>query len=90
MEPQVQAEVVSRLKSVEGHVCGVLHMVEGERSCLAVVQQIRAIQGSLRQVSLLLLKQHVDICLQDVCGEPSDDTHQRLRKELLAIVNQKV
>jgi DNA-binding FrmR family transcriptional regulator len=81
--------VISRLKSVEGHVCGVLRMVEEDRPCLAILQQMQAIQGSLRQISILILEQYLDGCLREVWGSGSDGVHQQIREELLALFMQK-
>lgn len=68
---------------------GVLHMVEEQRPCLAILQQTQAIQGSLRQISLLLLAQHLDGCLRQVCRETDDEAYQQMRDELLALFTQK-
>ena len=89
METATQSEVVKRLKGVEGHVRGVLHMVEEGRPCTAILQQTQAIQGSLRQISLLLLAQHLDVCLREVGSESSDDAYQQVRDELLVLFTQK-
>lgn len=89
MEAQTQTEVINRLKSVEGHVRGVRHMVEENRPCLSVLQQIQALQGSLRQISVLLLAQHLNGCLREVRDEPRDDAYRQLRDELLALFAQK-
>ncbi len=89
MEPTTRSEVINRLKSVEGHVRGVLHMVEEQRPCLAILQQTQAIQGSLRQISLLLLAQHLDGCLRQAWRETNDEAYQQMRDELLALFTQK-
>jgi CsoR family transcriptional regulator, copper-sensing transcriptional repressor len=89
METEIQTEVISRLKSIEGHVRGVRHMVEENRPCLSVLQQTQAIQGSLRQISLLLAAQHLNGCLREVWDEPWDDTYRQLRDDLLALFAQK-
>lgn len=90
MEPATQGEVIQRLKGVEGHLRGVLHMVDEDRPCTAILQQLQAIQGSLRQISLLILAQHLDVCLTEVRREPKEDVYQQMRDELLALLIQKV
>lgn len=89
MDTATQSEVINRLKSVEGHVRGVLHMVDEDRPCMAILQQTQAIQGSLRQISLLLLAQHLDVCLREVWSEPRADAYQQVRDELLVLFTQK-
>ena len=84
-----QSEVINRLKSVEGHVRGVLHVVDQDRPCMAILQQTQAIQGSLRWIILLLLAQHLDVCLREMWREPSDDAYQQVRDEPLVLFTQK-
>lgn len=89
MNTATHTEVVNRLRSVEGHVRGVLRMVEEDSPCIAILQQTQAIQGSLRQISLLILERHLDSCLREVWGETSNDAYQQMRDELLALFTQK-
>lgn len=89
METQTRSEVIHQLKSIEGHVRGVIQMVEADRPCDALVQQTRAVQGSLKQVTGLLLAQHLDVCLRELWGNEMDKTQQQLRNELLVLFTQK-
>jgi DNA-binding FrmR family transcriptional regulator len=90
MEPTTQKEVVQRLRSLEGHVRGVQSMVEEGRPCMDLVRQTQALQGSLRQISLLLLTQHLDGCLHDAWTQADDKGYQQVRDELLVLFSQKV
>ena len=89
MKPQTHAEIVCRLKSVEGHVRGVIHMLEEDRACLSILQQIQAIQGSLKQIRLLMLSHYLDQRLQDIWGDDAGASQQALHDELLALLKQK-
>lgn len=89
METQTRSEVIRRLKSIEGHVRGVIQMVEADRPCAAILHQTRAIQGSLKQVTGLLLSQHLDVCLRELWGDEMDDMQKQLRDELLVLFTQK-
>lgn len=73
MEKNTQQEVVRRLKSVEGHIRGIQRMLEEERPCTAVIHQIQAVQGSLKQAQMLLLQQHLQVCL---CNLAQQDPEQ--------------
>ncbi|MFO7545647.1 MAG: metal-sensitive transcriptional regulator [Trueperaceae bacterium] len=49
-----------RLKSVRGHVEGVLRMLENpDVYCVDVLKQVSAVQGALRKVSDNVLKAHI-------------------------------
>ncbi len=82
METKTQQEVECRLKSVEGHIRGVMRMVDEDRPCIAVIQQLQAIQGSLKQAQMLLLQQHLHVCLCDLEQQDAEQV-QRLRQELV-------
>jgi DNA-binding FrmR family transcriptional regulator len=61
MRRENKAEVVRRLKSVEGHVRGIVKMVEeGDVSYADVVQQTNAVFSAVRRVNTLLLKDYVE------------------------------
>ena len=89
METQTRSEVIRRLKTIEGCVRGVIQMVEADRPCAAVLHQTRAVQGSLKQVTGLLLSQHIDVCLHELWGDEMDNTQLLLRDELHALFAQR-
>ncbi len=86
MEAQTRCDVLRRLRSIEGHVGGVARMVEDQRDCVAILQQLRALQGALKQASLLLLSHHLDDCLCELWSSANDTTRQQVRSEILAII----
>ncbi len=56
-----KAEVLRRLRSVEGHVRGIVKMVdEGDVTYADVVQQTNAVFSAVRRVNALLLKDYVE------------------------------
>ncbi|HET7478944.1 MAG TPA: metal-sensitive transcriptional regulator [Rubrobacteraceae bacterium] len=61
MQKQNRAEVLRRLKSVEGHVRGVAKMVEeGDVTYAEVVQQTTAIFSAIRRINTVILKDFVE------------------------------
>ena len=56
--------IVQRLTRIEGQVRGLRAMVEEDRYCLDELHQISAITAALREVSLMLMGQHVDQALR--------------------------
>ncbi|HZW28099.1 MAG TPA: metal-sensitive transcriptional regulator [Trueperaceae bacterium] len=60
LDPQTRQDAALRLKSVRGHVDGVLRMLEDPSVyCVDVLKQLSAVQGALRKVSEAVLKAHV-------------------------------
>ena len=86
MDAKTKANVIARLSSLEGHLRSVKRMIEEERPCPEIVQQTRALQGSLRQVSALLVTSQLDHCLHTDAAEGQDETRQRMRNELITLL----
>jgi DNA-binding FrmR family transcriptional regulator len=53
------------LKTVRGQVDGIVRMVEEERYCIEVSKQVLASMALLRKANLLILKQHMNTCVND-------------------------
>lgn len=85
----MRSDVVQRLRCAEGHIRGVIRMMDEGHPCLAVVQQVQAVQGALRQVSILLVTQQLDTCLRQAWHERRPDGYETLRNEVLALLSQK-
>lgn len=60
---------LSRLKTVRGHLDGVIAMVEEERYCADTMKQVSALQGSLERVNRVLLQNHLETCVTHAITE---------------------
>jgi DNA-binding FrmR family transcriptional regulator len=56
-------KLLTRLARIEGQVRGISRMVEEERYCIDVLNQIEAIKAALRKVELEVLKGHAAHCV---------------------------
>jgi len=65
--------LLTRLRRMEGQVRGLQQMVETDRYCLDIVQQINALTAAARQVSLLVIEDHLRGCVQDAIKEDRSD-----------------
>jgi DNA-binding FrmR family transcriptional regulator len=79
------ADIVRRLKSVEGHVRGVQRMVEEGEYCINVVNQITAIQRALKKVSGLMLDEHLHACVTNALRGPDESAREKVLGELLEV-----
>ena len=60
-----KVDLTRRLRCAEGHLRGIVIMVEREADCKSIVHQMLAVQGALREVNRLILNQHLDVCLRE-------------------------
>jgi DNA-binding FrmR family transcriptional regulator len=85
MTPQVKRDALFRLKSVLGHVDGVIRMLEREEYCIDIIKQVAAIEVALKKVSAVLLENHLDTCVTVAVNEKSPQVRSRVVRELLEI-----
>ena len=60
---KVKAKSVERLKKIEGQVRGVAKMVENEKYCIDIINQIAAAKNALDGVARIIMKRHVESCV---------------------------
>jgi DNA-binding FrmR family transcriptional regulator len=77
VEDHTRSAVLSRLKSVAGHVNGIAAMVEQDRYCIDIIKQIQAAQAALAKVSQLILDEHLHSCV--LTAIQGDDPNERER-----------
>ena len=78
-------EIVTRLRSVEGHVRGVERMVEEGAYCMDVVNQILGVQRALKKVTGLVLDRHLHSCATTAIRGDDPDERERVIHELLTV-----
>ncbi|MBU3137788.1 metal-sensing transcriptional repressor [Clostridium gasigenes] len=58
-------EAVKTLKIAKGQIEATIKMMEDERYCVDVSNQIIAAQSLLKKANLLILKQHMNHCVRE-------------------------
>ena len=61
-------DIVKRLRRAEGHLRSVVQMIEDERSCLDIAQQLHAVEKAIVQAKRTLVQDHLDNCLEEAVG----------------------
>lgn len=69
MQADYKRSVVNRLKTVRGHLDGVIRMVEEDVYCIEVMKQLAALQASLERSNRLVLLNHLETCFTGAVGE---------------------
>ncbi len=60
--------IVKRLKRADGHLRGIVEMIEAGRSCLDIAQQLHAVEKAIGEAKRTLIRDHLDHCLEEVVG----------------------
>jgi DNA-binding FrmR family transcriptional regulator len=82
---QGRSQILNRLKSVDGHLRGVIKMVEEDAYCMDVVKQLQAVQGAIGRVNALLLQDHLQTCVTTAVRGDDAAERQRVLAELLSL-----
>ena len=67
--------LLARMKKVEGQARGIQRMIEEDRYCIDIVQQLTALSSAADEVSLLVLQGHIEGCVTDAIREQHGEAH---------------
>jgi uncharacterized protein len=65
---QSHPEIVKRLRRAEGHLRSIIDMIETQRPCLDVAQQLHAVEKAIAQAKKRLIHDHIENCLEQTVG----------------------
>lgn len=65
---ETHPEIIKRLKRADGHLKGIIEMIEAGRPCVDVAQQLHAVEKAIGQAKKTLIQDHLDHCLEDTVG----------------------
>jgi DNA-binding FrmR family transcriptional regulator len=76
-------DIKKRLSRIEGQVRGVAKMVDDDRDCHEIIQQLAAIRSAVQQVSLVVVRSYASQCLLEPhAGESQEDIVEDLIRVL--------
>lgn len=61
-------DVVNRLKRADGHLRKTIAMIEDDRGCLDIAQQMHAVIRALEAAKTVMIQDHIDHCLEAAIG----------------------
>jgi CsoR family transcriptional regulator, copper-sensing transcriptional repressor len=75
-------QALKRLKTIEGHMKGIIRMVEEDAYCIDVIRQIQAVQAALNKVSTGILEDHLSSCVTTAIQGDNPRERERVLKEI--------
>ena len=75
--------LITRMRRIEGQAKGIAKMIEEERYCIDIVQQINALSSAADEVALIILQNHIEGCVTDAIREQRGEHYI---KELLVTI----
>jgi len=62
---KVKNDSLIRLKKIEGQIRGIARMIENEKYCIDIINQITAAEKALTMISKNVMKRHVESCVKE-------------------------
>lgn len=75
-----------RLNRIEGQVRGIGRMIDEERYCIDILQQIQAIKSALARVEDAVLKDHAATCVNAAIASGSEKAQRKKFEELVELM----
>ena len=76
---QTHPDLIPRLKRAEGHLRGVIAMIEAGKPCLDIAQQLHAVEAALANAKRILIHDHIEHCIAEGATEETAATISDLK-----------
>ncbi|MBN1452759.1 MAG: metal-sensitive transcriptional regulator [Anaerolineales bacterium] len=78
-------DTLRRLKTIEGHLRGIIRMVEEDAYCIDVIRQIQAVEAALNKASAQILEAHLNSCVITAVQGDDQAERERVLKEITEV-----
>lgn len=78
-------QIQKRLARIEGQVRGIAKMVDDDRYCIDILDQVTAVTRALQQVSLGLMHDHLGHCVAQAMAEGGPEADAKIDEATAAI-----
>ena len=80
-----KAAIQKRLRRIEGQVRGLQRMVDEDKYCIDVLDQVAAVTKALQAVAIQLLDDHLSHCVADAVASGGPTAEQKVAEASAAI-----
>ncbi|SDL12187.1 metal-sensitive transcriptional regulator [Tessaracoccus oleiagri] len=85
MSGTTKGDLFLRLRRIEGQIRGISKMVEEDRYCPEILDQVSAATRALERVALAILDDHVSHCVVEAVKLGGEEQEAKLREASTAI-----
>lgn len=90
MEEEKRQAVLKRLRRIEGQVRGLQRMVEEDRYCGDILNQIASAQKALRSVGKVVTRNHLETCVTDALRSGDRDKAEHTYDEVMDLLYKQI
>jgi DNA-binding FrmR family transcriptional regulator len=85
-EQERQRDLLDRLNRIAGQVHGVARMIQEQRPCLAVLQQLASVQAALRSATKIVMRNYLERCVTDAIRSGDSAVYDDLMEAIYKFV----
>ena len=82
-----KAAITRRLNRIEGQVRGITRMIEDDRYCIDILQQMQAIKSALAKVEDAILMDHSATCVENAIASGDPEEQRKKFGELVELMS---
>jgi len=80
-----KGQLIKRLRRIEGQVRGLQSMLDEERDCREIMQQLSAVSAAVKSTSRIFFRDYAALCLTDMGQD--QDSNQALLEEMINLLD---
>jgi CsoR family transcriptional regulator, copper-sensing transcriptional repressor len=85
---ELQKNVLSRLRKIEGQIRGIQRMVEQGKECEDILVQFRAVRSALKSTTAVVLTRYLKKCQERASAKGSqEEAYEQLHKTIKVLTN---
>ncbi|HJV01419.1 MAG TPA: metal-sensing transcriptional repressor [Burkholderiaceae bacterium] len=73
-------DILKRLKRALGHLKSTIEMLENDRDCLDIAQQLHAVEKAITNAKKALVHDHIDHCLEHAAKKGTRNVEETVRE----------
>ncbi len=81
-----KAKATRLLKTAKGQIEGILKMVEEDRYCMDISNQLLATQAILHKLNKEILTEHIKGCVNDTLGDDNQEATEKI-EEIIKVID---
>ena len=87
LNTEAEKAILTRLKTVKGHIAGIERMVENKENCADILVQISATSSAIEKIGIYLLENNAKDCLCNEAKSAEEKEHvQKIVKQIISFL----
>jgi DNA-binding FrmR family transcriptional regulator len=79
-------EEIPRLRKIEGQVRGIQRMIQDERYCVDIINQLQSAEAAIKRVEENILERHIKGCVQESFLQGTGEDRVAKIREIVAVL----